>query len=116
MAGQLGNESCVTENLIVYKIDYVRSLIFLKGGIPGGTNGLVEIHDAKKKRSQYKSLHYPTFIPEKGKTYENVVTWEGMQDLNEKFAHDNDEVLGASEEEEEGPAEPEGEEDITLKK
>jgi hypothetical protein len=101
----------------VYKIDYEKGLIFIKGGLPGNKNGLVILRDAvKRKFEQYQKLLYPTFIPESGKVYPNVFEWDGCEDLNEKYTHDNDEILGVSEEEEEGEAEKNEEEDMMTAK
>jgi large subunit ribosomal protein L3 len=106
MAGQLGNESIVTKHLLVYKIDYTNGLLYLKGSVPGNKGGLLEIYDSKwKQDKQWKMLPYPTFIEEKGKTYPDVMLFTDTKDLNEVYHHDNDEVLGVSEEEEEGEPE-----------
>ncbi len=111
MAGQLGNERITTQNQLVYRIDYNRNLIFIKGAIPGEIGGLVMIKDAYKKYEQWKTLLYPTFVPEAGKTYPSVQDFEKTEDLNEKYSHDNDEVLGVSDEEEEGEPEKNADEE-----
>lgn len=49
MAGQLGNESATILNQLVVKIDVERSLLFVKGNVPGGINTAVRIRDAVKK-------------------------------------------------------------------
>lgn len=111
MAGHLGNEYVTTRNLLVYKIDYKNSLIFLKGAVPGFLGQVIEIKDAYYKRDkQYNTLPYPTFIPEKGKEIPDSEIFDGTVDRNELFRHANDEVLGVSDEEEEG-SEEEGEDD-----
>lgn len=115
MAGQLGNEKKTVQHLLVFRIDYERNLLFVKGSIPGNVKGLVSIQDSKKK-VQPEKLHYPTFIPEQGKTYPNILEWTNTQDLNEKYTHDNDEILGISDEEEEGEAEKGVDDDSTTKK
>ena len=107
MAGQLGDEKKTVQNLLVYKIDHARSLLYLKGSIPGNPNSLVLVYDSKKKHEvQYKKLPYPTFVTENGKEYPDVIEFAETEDLNEKYNHDNDEVLGVSDEEEEGAADP----------
>jgi large subunit ribosomal protein L3 len=107
MAGHDGNSKVTVKHLLVYKIDHARNLIYLKGSIPGNTYGLVTLFDSIRiHEKQYKKLPYPTFIQEEGKEYPAIVEFTDTQDLNEKYDHDNDEVLGVSEEEEEGPAEP----------
>src|SRR5690349_12715905 len=102
MAGQLGNERITIQNQLIFRTDYRRNLVYIKGGLPGDVDGLVYIKDAVKKYDQWKKLPFPTFLPEQGKTYSNILEFEDGEDLNEKYTHDNDEVLGISDEEEEG--------------
>ena len=49
MAGQMGNRKITIQSLEVVSIDEERSLILVKGGVPGSIGGWVEITDAKKK-------------------------------------------------------------------
>ena len=49
MAGQMGNKKITIQSLEVVSIDEERSLILVKGGVPGSIGGWVEITDAKKK-------------------------------------------------------------------
>ena len=49
MAGQMGNKKITIQSLEVVSIDEERSLILVKGGVPGSIGGWVEISDAKKK-------------------------------------------------------------------
>jgi len=49
MAGQLGNESATVFSAKVVGIDTHRSLLYVKGGIPGNIGGLLKIWDAFKK-------------------------------------------------------------------
>ena len=49
MAGQLGNKTVSIQNLEVVSIDEERSLLLVKGGVPGSIGGWVAITDAKKK-------------------------------------------------------------------
>ena len=108
MAGHLGNESCTVKHLLVYKIDYKNSLLFLKGSVPGNKDYVLEIFDSIWKHDvQYKSLPYPTFVEEPNKEYPDVMIFADTKDKNEIYNHDNDEVLGVSEEEQEGDAEQE---------
>ena len=51
MAGQMGNKKVTIQSLEVVSIDEERSLILVKGGVPGSIGGWVEITDAKKKES-----------------------------------------------------------------
>jgi large subunit ribosomal protein L3 len=48
MAGQLGNEKVTTLNLEVVSADADRSLLLIKGAVPGPRGGLVLIRDAIK--------------------------------------------------------------------
>lgn len=115
MAGQLGGTSCTVEHLLVYKYDYKRNLLFLKGACAGSKKCVLQIYDSLRKTNiQYQKLLYPTFVPEKGKTLPNIVEFGGSEDLNEKYIHDNDEILGVSDEEEEGEPEKTAEDDTSV--
>lgn len=106
MAGRMGNTSHVVEHLLVYKWDYKRNLLFLKGSCSGPEGELLQIYDSRKKMNKmHTKLPFPTFITEKGKTYPNVLEFADSEDLNEKYTNDNDEILGISDEEEEGEPE-----------
>ena len=113
MAGKTGNEKIFVRNLRIFKSDYENGLIYVKGGIPGMIESEVLIRDALVNHlNQYKFLNGPTFIPEKGKQYENITVFNNEDDEFEKYEHDNNERLGVSDEEEEGPTLPEDEEEI----
>jgi large subunit ribosomal protein L3 len=43
MAGHMGAERVTTRSLDVVKIDADRNLVLIKGTVPGGKNGMVEI-------------------------------------------------------------------------
>lgn len=116
MSGHLGNDRITMQNLTVYKIDYKRNLLYIKGSVPGHDYSLVEIVDAKKNYVQYSKVPYPTFLSEKGISIPDVQEWTETKDLNEVYQHDNDEILGVSEEEEEGEPEKTAEDDMTIKK
>lgn len=110
MAGKSGNELITCQSLLVYKTDYNRGLIYIKGGVPGFENSKVAILDAERQRHiQYPFVLNPTFIPEAGKVYENITTYTPTTDGYENYRHDNNERLGISDEEEEGPPEDEDE-------
>ncbi len=66
MAGQLGNKKTTVQSLEVVSIDEERSLILVKGGVPGAIGGWVEITDAKKK-SLPANVPYPAGIKENSK-------------------------------------------------
>ena len=61
MAGQMGNKKITIQSLEVVSIDEERSLILVKGGVPGSIGGWVEITDAKKK-SLPANVPYPAGI------------------------------------------------------
>ena len=61
MAGQMGNKKITVQSLEVVSIDEERSLILVKGGVPGSIGGWVEITDAKKK-SLPANVPYPAGI------------------------------------------------------
>ena len=61
MAGQMGNKKVTMQSLEVVSIDEERSLILVKGGVPGSIGGWVEITDAKKK-SLPANAPYPAGI------------------------------------------------------
>ena len=61
MAGQMGNKKVKIQSLEVVSIDEERSLILVKGGVPGSIGGWVEITDAKKK-SLPANVPYPAGI------------------------------------------------------
>jgi large subunit ribosomal protein L3 len=50
MAGQMGNVRVTTQNLKVVAIDAERSLVLVRGAVPGSKGGYVRIADAVKKQ------------------------------------------------------------------
>ena len=82
MAGQMGNKKITIQSLEVVSIDEERSLILVKGGVPGSIGGWVEITDAKKK-SLPANVPYPAGIKDNFKNIqkENIDT---KQDNNEE--------------------------------
>jgi len=66
MAGQMGNKKITIQSLEVVSIDEERSLILVKGGVPGSIGGWVEITDAKKK-SLPANVPYPAGIIDNSK-------------------------------------------------
>lgn len=49
MAGRMGNEKKTVQNLMVYRIDNVRNLIYLRGAVPGHSGNWVQVRDAVRK-------------------------------------------------------------------
>ncbi len=52
MAGQMGAARATVQNLRVVEVDAGRSLIFVKGGVPGHRGTCVELRDACKKAAR----------------------------------------------------------------
>jgi large subunit ribosomal protein L3 len=50
MAGHMGDRQVTVRNLVVAESNAARGILFLKGSVPGGTNGLVRIRLAKSGR------------------------------------------------------------------
>ncbi len=48
MSGHMGNERVTVKNLRIVKVDSDRNLLWLKGGIPGSTNGIITIRKTGK--------------------------------------------------------------------
>jgi large subunit ribosomal protein L3 len=46
MPGRMGNQRQTVQNLLVYKIDVKKNLVFVRGTVPGSVNGLVHVKDA----------------------------------------------------------------------
>ncbi len=70
MAGQMGNKKTTVQSLEIVSIDEERSLILVKGGVPGSIGGWVEITDAKKK-SLPANVPYPAGIKDNLKNIHN---------------------------------------------
>jgi large subunit ribosomal protein L3 len=51
MSGHLGDETVTTQNLDVVRVDEVRSLLLVKGAVPGSKTGFVTVHPAVKARA-----------------------------------------------------------------
>ncbi len=43
MPGQMGNEIVTTKGLTIVRVDAERNLLFIKGAVPGSTNGVVTV-------------------------------------------------------------------------
>jgi large subunit ribosomal protein L3 len=50
MSGHMGDETVTTQNLDVVRVDEARSLILVKGAVPGAKNGFVTVRPAVKAR------------------------------------------------------------------
>ncbi|MBN1970305.1 MAG: 50S ribosomal protein L3 [Candidatus Delongbacteria bacterium] len=47
MAGRMGNDKKTVKNLEVLKVDNERNILFVKGSVPGGKNGILTIRKAE---------------------------------------------------------------------
>lgn len=54
MAGQMGNKRCTVQSLEVVRVDNERSLLLIKGAIPGAPGSRVEVKPAVKKQARGK--------------------------------------------------------------
>ena len=50
MAGHWGNERVTVQNLEVVQVDVERQLLFLKGPVPGPSQGIVQVRRTKRRR------------------------------------------------------------------
>jgi large subunit ribosomal protein L3 len=50
MAGRMGGDQITVKNLRVAKIDAENNLLYIRGAVPGGPNGLVIVRFAKNKK------------------------------------------------------------------
>lgn len=89
---------------MIVKIDVDRSLLFIKGQVPGPISQLIKIRDAVKMvDKQYLTLDYPTWLPptdeEELVSLPRELVWEGtIIDPNENYYHENDVVTGKDQE------------------
>jgi large subunit ribosomal protein L3 len=96
MAGRMGNKMHTVLNQMVVKVDNKRSLLYVRGQVPGPISSVVRIRDAAKKvDKQYKTLQYPTWVEGRDREMEPSWTWEGAEsDPREIYIHENDVVSG----------------------
>lgn len=88
MAGRMGGARRTAPNLLVYKIDLKRNLVFVKGAVPGHNGSYVRITDARKmsrkpERAAALGLPLPTYVPsdEEQALFE---AWAAEESLPEK--------------------------------
>ena len=67
MAGQMGNVNITTQNLKIIKIDSSKSLLFIKGAVPGKPGALITVTDAVKKNLS-NDVPYPAFFKKSNET------------------------------------------------
>jgi len=100
MPGRMGNDNITVRKLQIYKIDNERSLIYIKGPLPGPSGRLVKVFDSFYHWQMNKNMiNYPTFIYEKDKVYANIEELSpAKDDPTETWLHDN--VVPSDDEEE----------------
>lgn len=103
MPGRMGGDMITVRKLQVYKIDHTRSLIYVKGAVPGAPGRLVKVFDSFFHWERNKGmLNYPTFVYEQGKMYANIEEVASVKDdPTEVWLHDN--VVPSDDEEEAAP-------------
>lgn len=91
MPGRMGDEKITVRKLQVYKVDYERALIYIRGSVPGCEGRLVKVYDSFFHNKMNKGiLNYPTFVYEEGKDYANIVeVAPSKDDPSENWLHDN---------------------------
>eukprot|EP00466_Bigelowiella_natans_P004523 jgi/Bigna1/58233/fgenesh1_pm.66_\ len=67
MPGNMGNKTRTAECLQIFKIDVKRSLLYLKGSVPGNNGGFLKIRDALKRPFHEETPPpFPTYVAEEG--------------------------------------------------
>ena len=52
MSGHMGDETVTTQNLDVVRVDEARSLLLVRGAVPGSKTGFVTVHPAVRERAK----------------------------------------------------------------
>jgi large subunit ribosomal protein L3 len=52
MSGHMGDATCTSQNLDVVRVDEARSLLLVKGAVPGAKNGHVIVRPAVKVKAK----------------------------------------------------------------
>ena len=93
MAGKMGNKSATQFTCRVMRVDNERSLLYVKGPIPGSIGGMVKIRDGLKKMHKQVRETNPVKV--------GVDTWSGPpEDPRDSYEHENDYRMGRNEEDE----------------
>ena len=67
MSGHRGDETVTTQNLDIIRVDEARSLLLVRGAVPGAKNGHVVVHHAVKTRPvRVKAEAVPAAVAKKG--------------------------------------------------
>jgi large subunit ribosomal protein L3 len=98
MPGRGGYKMRMMKGLMVYKIDVEKSLIYIKGSVPGANGSLLQIRDAMFTKKNRDIINFPSFIYEKGKKYASVIEAEPpKEDPVEQWLHENAVIKGEQE-------------------
>jgi len=93
MPGHLGCEKATIHKLKIYKIDYERNLLFVKGAVPGNRGGVVRVQDSNKDLThQYRKLPFPTYIPSETEEFPKQEVMPAPEEdyfETRMFLHDN---------------------------
>ena len=91
MAGRMGFDNKIIRRLRVYKMDFNRSLLYVKGSVAGPIGRVVRVFDSLFHWEDNRGmLNYPTFIFEKDKVYADVIQVEPPSaDPTENWLHEN---------------------------
>ena len=52
MTGHMGDESVTTQNLDIVRVDEARSLLMIRGAVPGAKGGFVTVQPAVKVKAK----------------------------------------------------------------
>lgn len=77
MPGRLGNNKVTFKNMLIYKVDVARNLVFLKGSVPGAVKTFVRLKDSVQHPWQpWLPPPFPTFKPQPGDESVNEVVMD----------------------------------------
>ncbi|OAO15615.1 50S ribosomal protein L3-2, partial [Blastocystis sp. ATCC 50177/Nand II] len=91
MPGQMGNKNCTVQNLLVYKIDPKRNLIYVKGCVPGNDGEYVKVTDGRDVG--VSELPFPTYVPTGKEVDEEIVAPAPAEDPHPCYEPDQDSFL-----------------------
>jgi large subunit ribosomal protein L3 len=76
MAGRMGGDKVTVQNLLVYRVDEPRNLIYIRGAVPGNSGNWVRVRDAvKKPQPNFEFLLGSDKMISGGLRGEGVVEW-----------------------------------------
>ena len=99
MAGRGGYKERLMKGLMIYRIDAEKSLLYIKGSLPGANGTLLKIRDAMYENKKNRDIiNFPSFIYEKGKKYASIIEVEAPKDdPTEQWLHENAVIKGDKE-------------------